>query len=1008
MSKERIDQILIIVPTNRKLRKLKKQLIDSVPGKSVSGINMETITTLTGKLLSVSHGFSDLSEFTAVVLLEEITKKNDFEYFASYKNAIPFGTLIALKDVLSEYKRSGISPSMLMEEAQKLSGAEKKKAKDIANIYQQFVHKCNELKSYDVGDIYSGVLSLEDESFIQSFKKIYEQVECVVAFGFDEFSSPEVAIFDRISGIVSDNLFIHFDYYDYNSFIFDHLNKSYDRLIAKGFRRIKDISPDESNRFLIHLRKNLFKRKIKKNSDFKDSIFLIDAPTRRKEVEYIAKEVKQLLSSGKAEPHEICIAFNLIGGYRDLVKYQFELAGIPVNITDRINLDQTSPIAAIINLWEIQNEDYYYKDIIRASVNGFLTFKEIHITDLMNVSRALKITGGKNNWKSKIAYELENSFNDEVFKISRDSLQKARKTIETFESLLAPFEKPLTHSEFINETKALIEKTGLVENIINKSSDNIESNVKAITVFIESMEEVFSLLSRNEGNIRHNFNYYLEKVKTLSKAARFNVKEKSDYGILVTNVEEIRGLKFKYLFIGGMIDKEFPLTYSPEIFVSGDYIKGERNHLTEQRYKFYRALSTWKNGLYFSYPERNDKNEFVKSSFLDDFEKAFDVTKIGNEKFENIIISKYEAQKHFEHLADDELKDIVSKSDFCDYDFLLKLREINGKKSNGVIIPEFNGLLLSNEIEKENNLSQKFIELLDEFKNNIYSVSQLETYAKCPFKFFIERILNVEVYEEPTEDIAAREFGGIIHEILFEFYSKIDEQNLVLSNCSDEVFNKSVELIFEIAQEKLDKPQFDDAGAFYEKEKLLGLRGNKEDSILYKFLEEERKDSDFTPKLFEYQFGMKDDFGVISEPITIGDIKLRGKIDRIEIDKDHRNFNIVDYKMGNPDSYKKNIEEGLSLQLPIYAYAIENDLEMNPHELIIYSLKYDKKKFGRKVVVEPGNVKETINNSIEFVKEYVDKISQGYFPLSQLPDREKKVCVYCKLSSLCRVKENNL
>jgi len=49
-----INTFLLVVPTNRKLRNLKKRIINSAPNKTVTKINIETIGTLTKKLLQVS------------------------------------------------------------------------------------------------------------------------------------------------------------------------------------------------------------------------------------------------------------------------------------------------------------------------------------------------------------------------------------------------------------------------------------------------------------------------------------------------------------------------------------------------------------------------------------------------------------------------------------------------------------------------------------------------------------------------------------------------------------------------------------------------------------------------------------------------------------------------------------------------------------------------------------------------------------------------------------------
>lgn len=115
------------------------------------------------------------------------------------------------------------------------------------------------------------------------------------------------------------------------------------------------------------------------------------------------------------------------------------------------------------------------------------------------------------------------------------------------------------------------------------------------------------------------------------------------------------------------------------------------------------------------------------------------------------------------------------------------------------------------------------------------------------------------------------------------------------------------------------------------------------------------------------------------------------------------------------------LKRGLSLQLPLYMYAakqliqaqLKKDYEPAGGE--IYSLKFQEDKFGPmpirlklgKTTIEE-NIKqntELINICIEAVKKYIRAIQEGKFHLSELEDRESKVCQYCNFRSICRIQE---
>ena len=79
---ENPEKILLVVPTNRRLRDLKKKIISNFIDRPVSKINIETLTTLTNKLLKEKQSFTSLSEAAASVLIKETAEELKLSYFA--------------------------------------------------------------------------------------------------------------------------------------------------------------------------------------------------------------------------------------------------------------------------------------------------------------------------------------------------------------------------------------------------------------------------------------------------------------------------------------------------------------------------------------------------------------------------------------------------------------------------------------------------------------------------------------------------------------------------------------------------------------------------------------------------------------------------------------------------------------------------------------------------------------------------------------------------------------
>ncbi|MCX6170378.1 MAG: exodeoxyribonuclease V subunit gamma [Ignavibacteriales bacterium] len=1020
----KIDELLLIVPTNRKARNLKKEIISKIPLRAASGLNIETLGTLSTKILQQIKPFKQLSEAAATVFIKQSAQEIEMRYLSLYKDEIPFGTLDRIKNVISEYKKHGITPDLLRNEAANLKSSEKLKALDIADIYEIFIKKCFALNAYELGDIYSQLNSFTLKEFVAIFHKLFEDVNLIILDGFSEFSNPEIEILSKLSSVGNTKLFLRFDYATNNKSIFSHLDKCYDRLIDLGFIKIEDV--EKTTGFRNTLQENLFKNKRPSAKiDETGRITKIAAHNRDNEVELIAKEIKKLIIEHNVEPHNICVAFNLIQEYSSIVKDAFSKYGIPVNLTDRTPLDNSNPITAVVNYLEIVENDFYFKNIFRALSSRFIEIAEVDNSNLYRISSELKIVAGKENWINILNDCISNlkHTGDEFDEVTtkRTSYTKALNDIRSISELLKPFEEKLTISEFQERLNDFIVESKLPLKLLGTEIDE-EKNIRAFTDFIETTSEVFGLLKKEytDGK-KFTIDFFMNQIRTACNWARFNVKEKSNYGVQVTTLEEIRGLKFDYLFLGGLCDGDFPTRYQPEIFNSGSFKKQSQTHQIEEHYRFYQSLCGWNKKLFFSYSATDGKRETIVSTFLKEFEELFSISSKDEAGNENTLFSEEELQIFIGKNGIEAAKNILKNGNGAELERISKSLEIeNIRNKDPFASSNYTGDLLTGESEPE--LFAELTERLKAFSSKQYSISQLETYAKCPFKFFVERVLGIKTVDEPTEDIEAIEMGRILHSIFYEFYSTLRDKGIILPGCSDKDYQSAQKLIFQIAEKQLQTTAFKSPLTFYEREKILGINGNELESVLNRFLETERKgDSEFLPKYFEVSFGRlrSDEADQIlsdTDPIQIDGIKLRGKIDRIEVNEKISSFNIVDYKLSGTKPSFSDLKNGISLQLPVYLFAASELLakkmnkEYSPNEIFIYSLKYAIDEFGKKVVKSKGgkddeiqSVEQLVQKSISHVKNYIELISKGKFNLSQIEDRENKVCRFCEFRTVCRI-----
>ena len=1022
----RLGELLIIVPTNRKIRYLKREIISQSQKKSASKLNLHTFETYTADIFqrACSGSAGLLSDASAAVLLHKSFKETELKYFSNYKDEIPRGTLDRIKNVITEYKLNGITPDKILSESNKLDGSEKLKAIDIANVYKHYLSACKELNVYEVGDVYSEILSYDKEDFESKFKSSFGEINTIVINGFDEFTQPEIEIINQTANILEIKLFVLFDYFRYNPSLFSHLDQCYEKFKTKGFVEVEDSLHVLFSDYQKRIREKLF---LLKESDSPKSseveITKITALSPEEEIRLIAKEIKTLITKKNVDVDSITAVFNLISDHSAIIRDVFKEYGIPFNLTDRFTLSESQPIIALVNFLEILENNFYYKNIFRALTGRWIKIEGLDLSNLLRVSSNLKIVSGYKNWMESIERTIEeiqfdNPDEDNRF-LPLQFYNQAKVDIEKIFKALTPFKEKKKILEFRDELRKLVFTLDLPQRIINDHPDYIEKNVKAVTVFLETLNELFELLAMEYGDDKKfPLSFFLSQIKTALQFTRYNIKERHASGVLVTSVNEIRGLNFDYVFIGGLVDGEFPTRYQPEIFLSGSFKKDEYRHILEDRYHFYQTLCCTNKRLYLTNSLKDEKKEFTPSTFINDFKRLFSVNEKTSQDYSNFIYSKSELLKYAALLDVENDKDELAKLGIDTLKLKSELEIDRLRLENPFTESVYTGFI-------SNDLTQASKEKLLEQKQKQYSASQLEEYAKCPFQYFAKRILQLEIIEEPTEELESFELGSLVHSILYEFYIKIKEKNIIISNCTDDVFKQSEKLIFNIADKKFDKLHLNSSFIFYEKEKILGVAGNRKNSILYKFLEEERKNPDgYLPEYFEFEFGQfKKTSDEETKELKVGDVKVRGKIDRIDIKHENNRIKVIDYKLGGKKPTIKDLQAGISLQLPLYLYAskklIEAELNKNidPAAAIIYSLKLNKDEFGKKIIHTLSSRKnidedeliksneELINICNEFIPAYVDKIASGKFNLSLLEDRENKACRFCDFKSICRIQD---
>lgn len=171
------------------------------------------------------------------------------------------------------------------------------------------------------------------------------------------------------------------------------------------------------------------------------------------------------------------------------------------------------------------------------------------------------------------------------------------------------------------------------------------------------------------------------------------------------------------------------------------------------------------------------------------------------------------------------------------------------------------------------------------------SYTNLEMYQECAFRYYISKILHLDIFQENFKTI----LGSIMHHIL--------ELGVM----------KDIDIPVEMMKFVKEKEYVLNAKELFYLEEF-----SKELTGVLEVIRKQQQHSQLKKYLFENEFFVykdRDDFN----------ITFKGNIDKVMYEeiRGKEVLAVVDYKTGNTSITLKNLEYGLNIQLPIYLYLLK-------------------------------------------------------------------------------------
>ena len=637
--------------------------------------------------------------------------------------------------------------------------------------------------------------------------------------------------------------------------------------------------------------------------------FISDNPYA--EVDMCARDIIQKTKLGY-KFSDMAVVFGDSNNYLPIITASFEKHQISY-FADKKHSVLSHPLCVfLLSLCDIFIDNFSYESTFSFLKTGYTDIPFEDVCLLENYVLASGIKGKK--W-----------FGEWTFNHGTDDLARLNTVKNKFLEIIMPFRiatKGRTKcSKYITAIKNILESLKIPEFITQKTSELIEygEHTKAI-----EYRQIFNMVVTclNELTLcMEDLSFGIERFRNYLNAGlsgcEVGIIPPTVNNVICGEISRTRLKNIKILYIIGLNDGLIPPTISGTGIISDTERRNlEKNGIKlaqdnkqkalELPYMMYRTLTAPAEQLVLSYTLSSADGDVLRpSSVLNNIKYMFPNLK----ETSSISCSLTDLIS----TPDATLLNAIQNQDSAEYDQVISWFNQNEKYKS-----KLEYVLSAKTYNLSVRLSEQLIAKIWGDKINT-TVSRLESFAKCPFAYFMKYGLGIfpkKIYSFDSPDA-----GTFIHKILEDYSSYVTQNNIPWNSITkDECYTKTKELSTEALNEIFTKlPELSKRYEFAV-EKLKSAACDAMWAVVHHI-----NSGIFSPYTAELDLSKSD----LVPPLTCDTpegkkMTLYGKIDRVDTGDGY--FRIIDYKSSPHDIDLSKVYQGFSLQLFVYSAALKDKL----------------------------------------------------------------------------------
>lgn len=954
ISENKNNKILLIVPSHNTFM-IENRVIDYLGESILSRVEIMDFKKLTHKFLNIFKGKKQrrISNIGKSLLINYILRGNRDElvYFKKSNNLnLHDGILSTIVDFKNYNIHKGDIENILLK--LDVDSELYKKLYDLSLLNEAYEDYLNNkyIDPLDDMKIVNDILS-KDRGLYRDYDIYIDGFEIFTYYQYEFLN----IILNRVRSIT---LSLTFDK-NSNNIIYDQFRtirkKIMDILFSKNIYDIEEIYINGVNkdRELKHLDESYLNHSIECYDKEVKNISINKCLNNFNEVEELCRKIRSLVIDRNYRYNEIGVICRDIESYENFIRVSFDEFNIPYFIDKKNTITSNIFSIFLISIFEIYQYDFSYNSLFKYVKSGLLNIDEEDIFLLENFSIENGIKGYK--WKSDfdenscVRYKIDDE--DRIEDLERVN-EIRRVVINPLVSFFNKIGGNHNVNYFIKELYNFLDGNSIIDNIKNVCN-NFNRNNEFIYVkeLLQVVNNVFDILDEINNIFKDEIldfeEFYRILIDSISKIEISHIPMRIDE-VLIGDIPRVKIGNYKALFVIGCNSSNFPKNYKREELLNDlekryisrlgyDFSGTILDKNISEGYLIYSMLNIPHEYLYISYAISNMEGVSLKPSILIHkvkriFTKIIEENKaiIGNEFSIDKLYSVRGTLNHvinyiynnrndvnvYPQLIRDLFKFYYENEDFKGFidDFIYGFNN-NHKKE-----------ILSSRINRYIHRKKRF------------SISSIETYSKCAFKYFLEYVIRMKRRKEYSFD--TYEYGNITHFLMENICKGINKSNSLKDLTRDEIGSLVDKYFLELV--------FSDRKYILNNNFKFNVFGHKIKKVIIDaifFTGQHLYNSDFTHELYEFRFGDMDN--IINISLRDGTkVPFIGRIDRVDLCKynDEVLINIIDYKSSKHDIEYGRIYRTLNIQTIAYMkyildiYRNKFDIKINPCGIFYFTI----------------------------------------------------------------------